>query len=201
MPREDPPSEKELVVTAVPLDIEVPAAYERALVYFTSPQGRIRHVQQNEAVRRLATLTRDMGLSAGAWVHADSRGLWPPTKAEYSVWGPEVLPDRISLYRGARAHAAKRFAWSPQLDCAAMFAKNEWLDEPWRRGKSNLGRESELWVYKIDVTRQDMVNAGLLAWHSTSFRGYEELIFADPRFLPEASALGRIDATGRLVDV
>ncbi len=198
VPRQDSPREKELVVTVVPLDVEVPEAYKRALVYFTSPQGSIRHVQQNEAVRRLAALTRDMGLSVGAWVHADSRGLWPPTKAEYSVWKPEVLPDQITLYRGARAQAAKRYAWSPQLDCAAMFARNEWLDEPWRRGKSNLGHESELWVYKVDATREDMVNADLVAWHSTSFRGYEELIFASPERLPDPVPVGRIGASGKL---
>lgn len=193
-------------MTFVPLDIEVPEGYEPALLAFTSPRGAVLHTQQNGAVVSLTALTRDMGLPVGAWVHADGREWTPwshPTKdlAEYSVWGAEVLPERLSLYRGARQHAAKRFVWSPQLGCAAMFAKNEWLDEPWRRGTRNLKPENELWVYKVDVTREDMVNAALLAWHSTSFRGYEELIFADPERLPEPTPVGRIDATGKLVEV
>lgn len=197
LPRQDAPGEQASVVTFVPVDVKLPEGYERALVYFTSPQGNIRHAQQNEAVRRLAALTHEMELPLGAWVHADSRGLWPPTKAEYSVWGPEVLPEQLTLYRGAREHAAKRYAWSPQIDCAAMFAKNEWLDEPWRRGKRELTPATELWVYQIDVTRQDMVHAGLIAWHSTSFRGYEELVFKDPQLLPEPTRVGRIGPTGK----
>ncbi|MBT9607588.1 hypothetical protein [Microbacterium sp.] len=185
----------------VPLDVEVPSEFAGALVEFTSPQGSIRHVQQQEAVSRLGGLVRGMQLPLGAWVHADSRGMWPPTRAEYSVWAADVLPDRIALYRGARQRAAKRFVWSPELDCAAMFAKCEWDEETWRRGADNLRPEMELYVYRIVVNRAEMVNAGLIAWHTSSFRGYQELIFREPAWLPDPVAIARVDGSRRLQEL
>ncbi|MEV7827332.1 hypothetical protein [Microbacterium enclense] len=183
--------------TPLPLEIEVPTHVHDAMTRYVAPQGTIHAAQQNTAIHELAGAVRSMGLPEGAWLHADSRNLWPPTKAEYSVWPVSALPETLTLYRGASQRAAKRYAWTPQLDCALTFIKSEWHDEPWRRGATNLRPGLELYIYQVNLTRQQIVDANLIAWRSTSFRGYEELMFADPSALPDPTAVGHIGPRGQ----